>query len=305
VTARKDDVVRTRTFSAVPKGGGWEVAEEAKMLENAERIAEEAVEFTTARPVDMGVKDLILTPSHAMLTIHEIVAHATELDRIMGYEANYAGTSFVKISDINKLKYGSKLFNVTADKTIPGGLGTVGYDDDGVKTTKFPIVRDGILVGLMTNRETAHYINEKESRGCTYASSWRDYPFLRMANVHVEPGPPGSPTLDQIIADTKDGVMIDGRGSYSIDQQRYNGQFGGNAFWEIKNGKKTRMVTNVTYNAITTDFWGNLDALTGPDQWEMHGTGGDAKGQPTQTNSISHGSPYLRIKKIMVGAAFA
>src|SRR4051794_2522931 len=305
VTARKDDVVRTRIFSAIPKMGGWEVAEEARLLENAERIAEEAVEFTTARPVDMGVKDLILTPSHAMLTIHEIVAHATELDRIMGYEANYAGTSFVQVSDIGKLKYGSKLFNVTADKTIPGGLGTIGYDDDGVKTTKFPIVRDGILVGLMTNRETAHYINEKESRGCTYAQSWRDYPFLRMANVHVEPGPPGSPTLDQIIADTKDGVLIDGRGSYSIDQQRYNGQFGGNAFWEIKNGKKTRMVTNVTCNAITTDFWGNLDALTGADQWEMHGTGGDAKGQPTQTNSISHGSPYLRIKKIMVGAAYA
>ena len=304
VTARKDDVVRTRTFSAVPKMGGWEVAEDAKLLENAERIAAEAVEFTTAKPIDMGVKDLILTPSHAMLTIHEIVAHATELDRIMGYEANYAGTSFVKVSDLGKLKYGSKLFNVTADKTIPGGLGTIGYDDDGVKTTKFPIVRDGILVGLMTNRETAHYINEKESRGCTYAQSWRDYPFLRMANVHVEPGPPGSPTLDQIIADTRDGVMIDGRGSYSIDQQRYNGQFGGNAFWEIKNGKKTRMVTNVTYNAITTDFWGNLDALTGPDQWEMHGTGGDAKGQPTQTNSISHGSPWLLIRKIMVGAAF-
>jgi TldD protein len=305
VTARKDDVVRTRTFSAVTKLGGWEVAEDAKMLENAERIADEAVEFTTAKPVDMGMKDLILTPSHAMLTIHEIVAHATELDRIMGYEANYAGTSFVKVSDVGKLKYGSKLFNVTADKTIPGGLGTAGYDDDGVKTTKFPIVRDGILVGLMTNRETAHYVNEKESRGCTYAQSWRDYPFLRMANVHVEPGPPGSPTLDQIIADTKDGVLIDGRGSYSIDQQRYNGQFGGNAFWEVKNGKRTRMVTNVTYNAITTDFWGNLDALTGADQWEMHGTGGDAKGQPTQTNSISHGSPYLRIKKIMVGAAYA
>jgi TldD protein len=304
VTARKDDVVRTRIFSAIPKMGGWEVAEEAKMLENAERIADEAVEFTTAKPIDMGVKDLILTPSHAMLTIHEIVAHATELDRIMGYEANYAGTSFVKVSDVGKLKYGSKLFNVTADKTIPGGLGTAGYDDDGVKTTKFPLVRDGILVGLMTNRETAHYINEKESRGCTYAQSWRDYPFLRMANVHVEPGPSGSPTLDQIIADTKDGVLIDGRGSYSIDQQRYNGQFGGNAFWAIKNGKNVGMVTNVTYNAITTDFWGNLDALTGPDQWEMHGTGGDAKGQPTQTNSISHGSPYLRIKKIMVGAAY-
>jgi len=305
VTARKDDVVRTRTFSAVPKMGGWEVAEDARMLENAERIAAEAVEFTTAKPIDMGVKDLILTPSHAMLTIHEIVAHATELDRIMGYEANYAGTSFVKVSDLGKLKYGSKLFNVTADKTIPGGLGTIGYDDDGVKTTKFPIVRDGILVGLMTNRETAHYINEKESRGCTYAQSWRDYPFLRMANVHVEPGPPGSPTLDQIIADTKDGVLIDGRGSYSIDQQRYNGQFGGNCFWEIKNGKITRMVTDVTYNAITTDFWANLDAIGSQETWKMFGTGGDAKGQPTQTNSISHGSPYIRIKKIMVGAAYA
>src|SRR5262245_51159226 len=305
VTARKDDVVRTRNYSAVPGMGGWEVAEGAKMLESAERIAAEAVEFTTAKPIDMGIKDLVLTPSHAMLTIHEIVAHATELDRIMGYEANYAGTSFVKVSDLGKLRYGSKLFNVTADNTIEGGFCTIGYYGDGVKTTKFRIGRDGILVGLMTNREHAHYINEKESRGCTYAQSWRDYPFLRMANVHVEPGPAGSPTLDQIIADTREGVLIDGRGSYSIDQQRYNGQFGGNASWEIKNGKKTRMVTNVTYNAITTDFWGNLDALTGPDQWEMHGTGGDAKGQPTQTNSISHGSPYLRIKKILVGAAYA
>jgi TldD protein len=305
VTARKDDVVRTRTFSGISKTGGWEVAEAAGMLEHAEQIAAEAVEFASAKPVDMGMKDLVLTPSHAMLTIHEIVAHATELDRIMGYEANYAGTSFVKISDIGKLKYGSKLFNVTADRTIQGGLGTIGYDDDGVKTTQFPIVRDGILVGLQTNRETAHYINEKESRGCTSASSWRDYPFLRMPNVHVEPGGPGSPTPEEIIADTKDGVLIDGRGSYSIDQQRYNGQFGGNAFWEIKNGKKTRMVTDVTYNAITTDFWANLDAIGNQDTWRMYGTGGDAKGQPTQTNSISHGCPWLRIKKIMVGAAYA
>jgi TldD protein len=251
------------------------------------------------------MKDLILTPSHAMLTIHEIVAHATELDRIMGYEANYAGTSFVKLSDLGKLKYGSKIFNVTADRTIPGGLGTIGYDDDGVKTTQFPIVRDGILVGLQTNRETAHYVNEKASRGCTSASSWRDYPFLRMPNVHVDAGGAGSPTPEEIIADTKDGVLIDGRGSYSIDQQRYNGQFGGNCLWEIRNGKKTRMVSDVTYNAITTDFWANLDAITGQESWRMFGTGGDAKGQPTQTNSISHGSPWLRIKKIMVGAAYA
>jgi TldD protein len=305
VTARKNGETRTRNYPGVAMTGGWEVAEAAGMVENAERIAAEAVEFCTAKPIDMGLKDLVLTPSHAMLTIHEIVAHATELDRIMGYEANYAGTSFVKISDIGKLKYGSKLFNVTADRTIPGGVATIGYDDDGVKTTQFPIVRDGILVGLQTNRESAHFIGENASRGCTSAGSWRDYPFLRMPNVHVEAGPAGSPTPEEMIADTKNGVMIDGRGSYSIDQQRYNGQFGGNAFWEIKNGKRTRMVTNVTYNAITTDFWGNLDAISGKESWQMFGTGGDAKGQPTQTNSISHGSPWLRIKNIMVGAAFA
>lgn len=305
VTARRNGETRSRRFVAEPRTGGWEVAEAAAMAENAERIAAEAVEYCTAKPVDMGMKDLILTPAHAMLTIHEIVAHATELDRIMGYEANYAGTSFVKVSDLGKLKYGSKLFNVTADRTIPGGVATVGYDDDGVKTQQWPIVRDGILVGLQTNRESAHFIGEKESRGCTSANSWRDYPFLRMPNVHVEAGPAGSPTPDEMIADTKDGVLIDGRGSYSIDQQRYNGQFGGDAFWEIKNGKKTRMVSNVTYNAITTDFWGNLDAISGKEHWQMFGTGGDAKGQPTQTNSISHGSPWLRIRRIMVGAAFA
>jgi TldD protein len=305
VTARRDGETRSRTYSGQPRTGGWEIAEASGMIEHAERIAAEAVEFCTAKPIDMGIKDLVLTPSHAMLTIHEIIGHPTELDRILGYEANYAGTSFIKLADVGKLKYGSKIFNVTADRSRPGGLATTGYDDDGVKTQEWPIVRDGILVGLQTNRESAHFLGEKESRGCTHASSWRDYPFLRMPNVHVDAGPPGSPTPEEIIADTKDGVYIDGRGSYSIDQQRYNGQFGGNAFWEIKNGKRTRMVTNVTYNAITTDFWANLDAISGPESWEMHGTGGDAKGQPVQTNSMTHGSPYLRIRGIMVGAAFA
>jgi len=305
VTARKNNETKSRTYTGEMMTGGWEVVDRAQMPENAERIAAEAVEFCTAKPVEMGVKDVVMTPSHAMLTIHEIVGHATELDRILGYEANYAGTSFIKIADLGKLRYGSKLFNVTADRTLPGGVGTVGFDDDGVKTQQWPLVREGILVGLQTNREMAHLIGEKESRGCTSANSWRDYPFLRMPNVNVEPGPAGSPTPEQIIADTRDGVLIEGRGSYSIDQQRYNGQFGGNAFWEIKNGKITRMVSNVTYNAITTDFWGNLDAISGKDSWRMFGTGGDAKGQPTQTNSITHGSPYLRIRKLMIGAAYA
>ena len=306
VTARKDDVVRTRNFSGISKTGGWEVAEAAKMLENAERIAAEAVEFATAKPIDMGVKDLILTPSHAMLTIHEIVAHATELDRIMGYEANYAGTSFVKLSDLGKLKYGSKLFNVTADRTIPGGLGTIGYDDDGVKTTKFPIVRDGILVGLQTNRETAHYINEKESRGCTSASSWRDYPFLRMPNLHVEPGGAG---LADAGADHRrhQGRRADRRPRQLLDRPaalqrpvRRQRLLGDQERQEDADGDQRH---------LQRDHHRLLGATStrspGTATWEMHGTGGDAKGQPTQTNSISHGSPYLRIKKIMVGAAFA
>src|SRR3954467_298362 len=305
VSAKIGDVTKTRSFVGVPKTGGWEAAEEAEMLENAERIAAEAVEMTTAKPLGMGLKDLVLTPSHAMLTIHEIVAHATELDRVLGYEANYAGTSFVKLADVGKLKYGSKLMNITGDRTMPGGMATVGFDDDGVKTMEFPIVRDGILVGLQTNRETAAVVGDKVSKGCTSASSWRDYPFLRMPNVRPGAGAEGSPNVEEMIKDTKDGVLIDGRGSYSIDQQRYNGQFGGNCFWEIKNGRITRMVTDVTYNAITTDFWANLDLIGSQETWKMFGTGGDAKGQPTQTNSISHGSPHIRIKKIMVGAAYA
>lgn len=304
VTARVGDVTKTRNFSGAAGTGGWEFAENSNFLKNAEQVATDAVEMCTAKPLgSSGMKDLILSPSHAMLTIHEIIGHPTEVDRIVGYEANYAGTSFIKTSDIGKLKFGSKHFNVTADRTS-SGLGSFGFDDDGVKTQKWPLVREGVLVGLQTNRETAHFIGEKESRGNTYGSSWRDYPFLRMPNVHIDPGPANSPTRDELIADVKDGVMIDGRGSYSIDQQRYNGQFGGHIFWEIKNGKITRQVTDVTYNAITTDFWGNLDGITGPKEWEMHGTGGDAKGQPTQTNSISHGSPWLLIRKINVGAAF-
>jgi TldD protein len=304
VTARVGDVTKTRNCPGVPGCAGWEIADESNYLDKAEEYATDAVEMCTAKPLgSSGLRDLILSPSHAMLTIHEIVAHPTELDRIVGYEANYAGTSFIKVPDIGKLKYGSKHFNITASKT-DRGIGSIGYDDDGVKCMEWPIVREGVLVGTQTNRETAQYINEDFSRGCTFGSSWRDYPFLRMPNIHLDAGPANSPTKAELIANVKNGVMIDGRGSYSIDQQRYNGQFGGHIFWEIKDGKITRQVTDVTYNAITTDFWANLDAVTGPNEWEMHGTGGDAKGQPTQTNSISHGSPWLLIRNIMVGAAF-
>ncbi|MBA2356152.1 MAG: TldD/PmbA family protein [Acidobacteria bacterium] len=302
--ARAGSKVKSRTFTVPARTGGYEVVTGGRMMENADRIAAEAVEHAMAPSVAAGLKDIVMTPSHSMLTIHEIIGHPTELDRILGYEANYAGTSFIKLEDVGKLKYGSPMFNVTADRTIGGGLCTVGYDDDGVKTQAWPIVREGVLVGLQTNRETARFVGETESRGCTFASSWRNYPFLRMPNVHVEPGPDSAPSADEIIADTRDGILIDGRGSYSIDQQRYNGQFGGDAFWEIKNGKKVRMVADVTYNAITTDFYGNLDAISNKGSWEMHGTTGDAKGQPVQINHISHGAPWMRVRKVMIGAAY-
>jgi TldD protein len=306
VSAEVDGVESSRVFPAPPGTGGWELVDSAGWTaETGRKAATEAVEMCTAPSVTPGVMDLVLTPAHAMLTIHEIIGHPTELDRVMGYEANYAGTSFIRLEDVGSLKYGSEHFNVTADRNRRFGMGTTGWDDDGVQTTEFPIVREGILVGLQTNRETAHYMGDDASLGCTGAASWRDYPFLRMPNVHVDAGPPGSPSPDQIIADVQRGVLIDGRGSYSIDQQRYNGQFGGNAFWEIRDGEVVGPVSDVTYNAITTDFWANLDAVSGPEHWEMHGTGGDAKGQPTQTNSISHGSPWLLIRDIMVGAAYS
>jgi TldD protein len=304
-TADHQGQVKTRSYQPGSTTRGYEFVTDSNLPGQAERVAAEAVEFAMAKPVGAGLKDLVLLPSHLALTIHEIIAHPTELDRIVGYEANYAGTSFVKVADLGKLKYGSKWLNIDADRTHPGAMSTVGYDDDGVKAQKWPIIKDGILVGLQTNRETAHYIGEKESRGCTFANHWRNYPFLRMPNIQLQAGPPGSPTLDQMIADVRDGVLVDGSGSFSIDQQRYNGQFGGNAFWEIKNGKKTRMVTDFTYNAITTDFWANLDAVGPPESWQHNGMGGDAKGQPVQSNRPSHGSAPCLIRKVMVGAAFS
>jgi TldD protein len=304
-TATRNGQTKSRTYNPGTETRGWEFVTEKNMRANAERVAAEAVEHAMSRPVGTGLKDLVLLPSHSALTIHEIVAHPTELDRIVGYEANYAGTSFIRLQDLGKLRYGSKLMNIYADRTHPGGASTVGYDDDGVEAQRWPLVREGVLVGLQTNRETAHYMGESASRGCTFANHWRNYPFLRMPNVQMEAGPAGSPGVAQMIADVKDGVLVDGQGSFSIDQQRYNGQFGGDAFWEIRNGKKTRMVSDFTYNAITTEFFANLDAVGPPETWEHHGMGGDAKGQPVQSNRPSHGSSPMLLRKIMVGTAYS
>jgi TldD protein len=295
---------KSRSYIPTPLATGYEFIPTMNLLENARRIREEVIEHLKAPSVTAGKKDLVLMPSHLFLTIHESVGHPTELDRALGYEANFAGTSYLTPDKLRKERIASEYVSIYGDRTTERALATVAYDDDGVKATKFPLIDKGMFAGYQTIRDQAHLIGEKESRGCCYADSWASVPFQRMPNVSMEPGKPDA-TLDDLISGIDDGILIEGRGSYSIDQQRYNGQFGGNAFWEIKSGKKTRMVSNVTYNAITTDFWGNLDATSGREHWRMFGTGGDAKGQPTQTNSISHGSPWLRIRRIMVGAAFA
>lgn len=234
-------------------------------------------------------------PSHLALTIHESVGHPTELDRALGYEANYAGTSFLAPPEkvMGKLRIGSELMNIVGDRTLPLGLSTVGYDDYGVKTTAFDIVKNGVFMHYQTIRDQAHLIGEKESRGCCYADSFDAIPFQRIPNVWLKASEKPT-TLDDLIAGVDDGILIDGLGSWSIDQQRYNFQFGGDAFWEIKGGKKGKMISRVAYQSRTPDFWAALDGLADQRSWRNYGLESDGKGQPMQTNAMSHGCPPSR-----------
>ena len=295
---RENNISRTRTYVPTQASAGWEYVPEMNLEENAQRIREEVVEHLSAPAVRPGKKDLLLMPNHLMLTIHESVAHPTELDRALGYEANYAGTSYITPATIGK-RIASEQCTFIGERTSPRALGTCGYDDDGVKATSFTIIDKGIFKTFQTTRDQAHMIGEKESHGCSQADSWATVPFQRMPNVSLSPGSRDT-TLENMIAGIDDGVLIDGRGSYSIDQQRYNFQFGGDAFWEIKGGKKRGMISRVSYQARTPDFWQACDATAGPSYWGQYGTTGDAKGEPTQINSISHGCSPTRFRKIDV-----
>jgi TldD protein len=290
---------RTRNYSPSPVTAGFEAIEEADLKGNARRVGEEVVEHLKAPPVAPGVKDVVLMPNHLALTIHESVGHATELDRVLGYEANYAGTSFLKPGDLGTLKYGSEWMNVVGDRTLERGMSTCAYDDDGVKTTSFDIVKGGILVGFQTIRDQAHLIGEKESRGCAYADSFDSVPFQRIPNVWLKPGEKPM-TVDDLVAGVDDGVLIDGRGSWSIDHQRYNFQFGGDAFWEIKGGKRGRMISRVAYQSRTPDFWASLDGVADKRFWVNHGLTSDGKGQPGQINAMSHGCAPSRFRRVNV-----
>jgi TldD protein len=278
---------------------GYEYMSRHNWLSEAQQAAEEAVMKLSARSVEPGKYDLILHPSHLFLTIHESVGHPTELDRALLWEANYAGTSFLTPDKTGKLQYGSKIVNFVADRTQPLGLATVGYDDEGVKSQEWHLVKDGVFVDWQTTRDLAPLIGKKSSYGCLHADSWGSVPFPRMPNISLEPAK-DDVSAEDLIADVKNGIMISGRGSYSIDQQRYNFQFGGQTFWEIKNGKVAGMLRDVAYQSRTTDFWAACDGLGGRSTYEVPGSFNDGKGEPGQSNAVSHGCPVARFRNINV-----
>jgi TldD protein len=290
---------KSRSYVPTPLSVGYEFVPQMNLVENARRIREEVIEHLMAPSVVPGKKDLVLMPSHLFLTIHESIGHPTELDRALGYEANYAGTSYLTPDKLGKERIASDIVNIYGDRTVERGLATVAYDDDGVKTTRFPIISKGIFTGYQTTRDQAHLIGEKESRACCYADSWANVPFQRMPNISMQPGT-SDMTIEDLVSGIDDGILIEGRGSYSIDQQRYNFQFGGDAFWEIKGGKKRGMIAQVAYQARSPDFWRSCDGIAGSSYWQMYGSGRDGKGEPTQINSMSHGCSPARFRKIDV-----
>jgi TldD protein len=271
------------------------------IVEEARAAGRQAREKLTAKSVEPGRYDLVLAPENLFLTIHESVGHPTELDRVLGYEANYAGTSFCTLDkwETKKFNFGSKHVNIVADKTTPGSLGAVAYDDEGVKCRQWDIIRDGILVNYQATRDQAHIIGEKESHGCSYADSWSTVQFQRMPNVSLAAGKERL-TPDEMVKDVKKGIYILGRGSYSIDQQRYNFQFGGQLYFEIKNGKIVGPLEDVAYQSNTQDFWNACAATCDERDWRMGGSFFDGKGQPSQVSAVSHGSSTTRFNGINV-----
>ena len=309
VSRDNSDFQQRQSTDIQPKGLGWEHVLEGDLVGNAPKWAEQAVEKLSAKPVEVGRYDLVLHPNHLWLTIHEAIAHPTELDRVLGFEANYAGTSFASPPEavLGKLKFGSELLNVKGDRSQPGSLSAVGWDDEGQKPRDFNIIEKGILVDLQTTREQAPYLEwwykqrgqEVRSHGCSYAQSWSDVQFQRMPNVSLLPGT-ADHTWDDLIAATDRGIAIVGNGSFSIDQQRYNAQFGGQLFYEIRGGKVVGMLKDVAYQIRTPEFWGAMDMIGGPRSYELGGAFNDGKGQPSQSNAVSHGCVPTRHRQINV-----
>ena len=293
------------SFGGQYQNKGYELIHELKLVENARRIGEEAVALHKAEQCPEGVFTIVLDSSQLGLQIHESVGHPIELDRVLGMEANFAGTSFLTIDKLRNLRYGSDLVNVVADATREHGpgLGTFAYDDEGVAAQCTPIITNGQFTGYLSSRETAHTIGANRSGGTMRAEGWNRIPLIRMTNISILPGEKPL-TFEQLVADTDRGIYMQTNRSWSIDDKRYNFQFGTEIGWEIKNGKLDRMLKNPSYSGITTEFWNSMDAICSRDQWTLWGTPNCGKGQPMQTMGTGHGASPARFTKIKVGSAY-
>ena len=279
------------------ESGGYETVERWDYLGNAARIAEEAAALLSATEMEECEKPLILEGSQLALQIHESVGHAIELDRILGWEAAFAGTSHLELSKLGTHRYGSDLMNITADATLPGSLGSFGYDDEGTPAHRVDIVKDGIWVGVLSGRDTAHLAG-LEPGGMVKADGYARIPMVRMTNVGLLPG---TSSLEEIVASTEDGVLMSTNRSWSIDDKRLNFQFGCEIGWEIKDGERGRMLKNPTYTGITPQFWGTMDMLGGPDEWTFWGTPNCGKGQPIQVARTGHPAVPARFARVRMG----
>lgn len=276
---------------------GYEFVEGLRLKDHAARVAEEAVALLTAKSCPSGETTVILDGSQLALQVHESCGHPVEFDRVLGMEASYAGTSFITTDKLGSLKYGAPIVNINADATVPGALGTFGFDDEGVPAQKFDIIKDGVFVGYLTSRETAPVLGQK-SNGCMRADGWGRLPLIRMTNINLLPG---DSSFEEMISEVKDGLYLATNRSWSIDDKRLNFQFATQIGWEIKNGKLGAMIKNPNYTGITPEFWNNCDAIAGPSEWRVWGLANCGKGQPTQTMHVAHGAAPARFRNVKVG----
>ncbi|GAB4250354.1 MAG: TldD/PmbA family protein [Thermoleophilia bacterium] len=300
VAVREGDV-QTRSYPSAGAGtwgqGGFEVVRALDLASHAPRLAEEAVALLDAPPCPQAITTVILDQDQMALQVHESVGHPTELDRILGSEVSYAGTSFLTVQDLGRLRYGSEQVNIVADATTPGGVGSAPFDDEGVPAQRVPLIRHGRLVGLLTSRETAILLGQ-ESGGAMRASSWNRVPLIRMTNINLEPG---DWRLDDLIADTEDGVLMATNKSWSIDDRRLNFHFATEIGWEITKGRLGRMLRDCTYTGTTPIFWAGCDAVCGGQDWRLFGITNCGKGEPGQTIHVGHGVAPARFRGVTIG----
>jgi TldD protein len=300
--ATAEGLFQVRSYPSAHGGSssqaGWEYVERLDLVGEAPRVGEQASALLRAAECPAGTTTLVLDPDQTVLQVHESIGHPTELDRVYGTEAAYAGTSFLAPGDLGSLRYGSELMNVTADSTTPGGLGTFGFDDEGVPARREPIVEAGVLRGFLTSRETAAQLDHGAG-GSMRADGWSRMPLVRMTNLHLEPGEGGS--LEELIAGVDEGVYLETNQSWSIDDKRLNFQFGTQIGWEIKSGRLGRMLRDATYTGVTPLFWAGLDAVGSTEHWQLKGLTNCGKGQPGQTAHVSHGAAPARFRDVQIG----